>query len=82
MTIPVEAGKIIAGKIFFQRCHTVGGAGPSIGRAKLLALLFPSTYPRKFTAKGGCLMTLSETLQFCLVIIGICSLFIQLYNKK
>ena len=32
-------------------------------------------------AKGGLLMSTSEVLQLCLVIIGICSLFIQAKKK-
>lgn len=32
--------------------------------------------------KGGLLMSTNKVLQLCLVIIGICSLFIQAYKKK
>ena len=32
--------------------------------------------------KGGLHMSTSEVLQLCLVIIGICSLFVQIYKKK
>lgn len=32
-------------------------------------------------AKGGLLMSTSEVLQLCLVVIGICSLFIQAKKK-
>ena len=32
--------------------------------------------------KGDCTMSTSEVLQLCLVIIGICSLFTQVYKKK
>ena len=32
--------------------------------------------------KGGCDMTTSEVLELCLVIIGICGLFLQVYKKK
>ena len=36
-----------------------------------------------FLGKGGCVMiTYSELFQFCLVIIGICGLLIQVYKKK
>jgi hypothetical protein len=32
--------------------------------------------------RGGLLMSTSEVLQLCMVIIGICSLFVQVYKKK
>ena len=44
----------------------------------------PVAHVHRTTEPRGekCHMTLMETLQLFLVIIGICSLFIQLYNKK
>ncbi|MCD7820859.1 MAG: hypothetical protein LUG64_01425, partial [Clostridiales bacterium] len=35
-----------------------------------------------FWRKGGCPMSTMEVFTLCLVIIGICNLFIQLLNKK
>ena len=32
--------------------------------------------------RGGCPMSTSEVFELCMVIIGICSLFIQIYKKK
>ena len=32
--------------------------------------------------KGGCIMSTSEVFQLCLVIINLCSLFVQVYKKK
>ena len=31
---------------------------------------------------GGAMMTYSEFFQFCLVVIGICGLFLQVHNSK
>lgn len=48
---------------------------PCIFAGALLAPLFQK--------KGGLLiMSTSEVLQLCLVIIGICGLFLQAYKKK
>lgn len=36
-----------------------------------------------FTGKeGDAMLTFSDLFQFCLVIIGVCGLFIQVYNGK
>ena len=52
--------------------ETVGGVAPSTGGASC-PLIF---------GKGGCQMSVSEVFELCLVIIGICSLFLQVHKKK
>jgi len=55
------------------RCpYSVGGEALLTGGASC-SLIF---------GKGGCDMTTSEVLELCLVIIGICGLFLQVYSKK
>ena len=62
-----------AGKHSFQRCpYSVGGEALLTGGAS--CPLIPG--------EGGCDMTTSEVLELCLVIIGICGLFLQVYKKK
>ena len=48
------------------------------------AIVSPCTYGGSFCPpmKGGLLMSTNEVLQLCIVIIGICNLFIQAYKKK
>ena len=61
------------GKHCFQRCqYSVGGEALLTGGAS--CPLIPG--------EGGCDMTTSEVFQLCLVIIGICGLFLQVYKKK
>ena len=56
--------------------YPVGGPAPLFpGTSEEVGFLPPP-------GRGGRPMTTSEFLQFCLVIIGICGLFIQLQNKK
>lgn len=38
--------------------------------------------PPDLIERGAAQMSTSEVLQLCLVIIGICSLFVQVYKKK
>ena len=49
-----------------------------------LALLTEGSFLPSDLRKGGLaqMMTYSEFFQFCLVVIGICGLFIQVHNGK
>ena len=60
------------GMVYLALSVTVGGC-PSSGGSFL---------PPDLTKEGLLMITYSELFQFCLVIIGICGLFIQVYKKK
>lgn len=51
-------------------------------RRRLAPFAGAASFAPNLSGKGACPMSTSEVLQLCLVIIGICNLFIQLLNKK
>lgn len=66
--------------LFIEVCYCFSGAASNGGR---LAPGQGAASCPLILGKGGCgMITYSELFQFCLVIIGICGLFIQVYKKK
>jgi len=65
-------GMLTAGKHSFQRCQYSAGGWPLHSEGTSCPLQM----------KGGGAMSTSEVLQLCLVIIGICGLFLQARDKK
>ena len=83
---PADQAEIIAfwGRFllrFFDRCAMVISGTASNGRR--LALGQGAASCPLILRKGGCpMVTYSDLFQFCILIVGICGLFIQVYKKK